>query len=195
MFNHIEGKITDLQPTHVVIDCQGVGYHLNISLNTYSGIREAFTTTKKLLVHLVVREDVMILFGFIDEAERTLFRYLIQVSGVGPNTARMILSALQTGNIQQAIVNGNVGQLQSVKGIGAKTAQRIIVELQDKLGKEQFNEEIFPSRHNTNRQEALSALIVLGFNKMQVEKALDRIIATGSEQTSEELIRNALKVL
>lgn len=149
----------------------------------------------KLLVHLVVREDAMILYGFIDEAERTLFRNLILVSGVGPNTARMILSALQASEIHHAIVGGNVSLLQSVKGIGAKTAQRIIVELQDKLGKEQYAEDFFPSKHNTNRQEALSALIVLGFTKMNVEKALDRIIASDPNQNSEELIRNALKIL
>jgi holliday junction DNA helicase RuvA len=195
MLNHIEGKMTDILPTHVVIDCQGVGYHLNISLNTYSGIRESFPTHIKLLVHLVVREDAMVLFGFIDEAERSLFRNLISVSGIGPNTARMILSSLQPADILDAIVNGNVSALQSVKGIGAKSAQRVIVELQDKLSKEQYSGEFFPSKHNTNRQQALSALIVLGFPKMQVEKTLDKIIAADPNQSAEDMIRNALKVL
>jgi len=195
MFNHFEGKISEIKPTHVVIDCQGVGYLLNISLNTFSKISEKEANHIKLFVHLVVREDVMLLYGFVDETERMLFRHLISVSGVGPNTARMILSSMNPSDIFDAIVQKNVQLLQSVKGIGAKTAQRVIVELQDKLSKEQTPEDFFPSIHNTNKQEALSALIVLGFSKMQVEKVLDKIIAVSPDFTAEELIRNALKVL
>jgi Holliday junction DNA helicase RuvA len=195
MFNHIEGKISDIVPTHVVVDSQGVGYLLNISLNTYSRLKEQDSQQYKLLVHLVVREDALILYGFIDEAERVLFRYLISVSGVGPNTARMILSSQQTSDICQAIIQKNVELLQSIKGIGVKTAQRIIVELQDKLGKEQIADDFFQPAHNTNKQEALSALIVLGFSKMQVEKILDKIISSDPNMSAEDMIRNALKVL
>ncbi len=195
MYNHFNGKITDIFPTHVVIDCQGVGYLINISLNTYSKIREFDSQNLKLLVHLIVREDVMILYGFFDETERTLFRQLISVSGVGPNTARMILSSMKPSDIFDAIVSKNASILQSIKGIGAKSAQRIIVELQDKLSKEFATDEFFVSQHNTNKQEALSALIVLGFSKMQVEKILDKIISSDPNLTSEDMIRHALKVL
>ena len=195
MFNHIEGKITDIVPTHVVVDCQGVGYLIHISLNTYSKLRESEAHQQKLLVQLVVREDAMLLYGFTDENERMLFRHLISVSGVGPNTARMVLSSMQTADIYEAIIHKNANVLQSVKGIGAKSAQRIIVELHDKLGKEQITEEFFPASHNTNKHEALSALIVLGFSKMQVEKVLDKIISADPNLAAEEIIRNALKVL
>jgi holliday junction DNA helicase RuvA len=195
MFNHIEGKITDIVPTHVVVDCQGVGYLLHISLHTYSKLHESDAQQSKLLVHLVVREDAMLLYGFYDENERMLFRHLISVSGVGPNTARMILSSLQPGDIYDAIVSKDSGLLQSVKGIGTKSAQRIIVELHDKLGKEHIVEEFFATSHNTNKQEALSALIVLGFVKTQTEKALDKLIAENPNLTAEELIRNALRIL
>lgn len=195
MYNHIEGKVTDIFPTHVVVDCQGVGYLLNISLNTFSRIRETNSPIQKLLVHLIVREDVLMLYGFSDETERTLFRHLISVSGVGPNTARMILSSMQPTDIFDAIVSKNASVLQTIKGIGAKSAQRIIVELQDKLSKDLASDEFFVSQHNTSKQEALSALIVLGFSKMHVEKILDKIIASDPNLSSEEMIRNALKVL
>ncbi len=195
MLNHITGKISELVPTHAVIEAGGVGFNIHISLNTFSKIQEKGVQTFTLLVHLVVREDAMILYGFIDEEERMLFRHLISVSGVGPNTARMILSARQPAEILEAIVSKNESLLQSIKGIGAKSAQRIIVELKDKLSKEQFSGEFFPSLHNTNKQEALSALIVLGFYRMQTEKVLEKIIAEQPDLSAEDLIRRALKIL
>lgn len=195
MLNHITGKISELVPTHAVIEAGGVGFHIHISLNSFSKIQEKGAQAITLLVHLVVREDAMILYGFIDEEERLLFRHLISVSGVGPNTARMILSARQPVEILEAIVSKDEGLLQSIKGIGAKSAQRIIVELKDKLSKEHLSGEIFPSMHNTNKQEALSALIVLGFSRMQTEKVLEKIIADKPDFSAEDLIRHALKIL
>jgi len=194
MYNHIKGKITDIAPTHIVVEAQGVGYFLNISLNTFTRLKD-IKEECKVLVHLVVREDVMLLFGFFDENERHLFRHLISVSGIGPNTARVILSSIQAVDIIDAIVQKNTSLLQSIKGIGGKTAQRIVVELHDKLSKENIISEFSISTHNTCRQEALSALIVLGFSKIQVEKVLDKLLSEDSDVSAEELIRKALKVL
>lgn len=194
MYNHFEGKVSELAPTHVVIDTNGVGYLIHISLNTFSKIR-ALGEHVRLFVHLIVREDALLLYGFAEEAERQLFRHLISVSGVGPNTARMILSSLNPSDIYEAIVQKNTSLLQSIKGIGAKSAQRIIVELQDKLAKENLVADFFPGAHNTNRQEALSALIVLGFSKMHIEKALDKIMNEDPNLSAEDMIRKALKVL
>jgi len=193
MFNHFTGKIAELAPTHVVVDVNGVGYLLHISLNTFSQLKDK--TDVQVLAHLIVREDAMILYGFYEDIERQLFKHLISVSGVGPNTARMILSSLQANDILDAIVQKNVNLLQSVKGIGAKSAQRIIVELQDKLSKEHILSDISYSFHNTNKQEALSALVVLGFSKLQVDKVLDKIISQEADLSAEELIRKALKIL
>jgi Holliday junction DNA helicase RuvA len=193
MFNHFTGKIAELAPTHVVVDVNGVGYLLHISLNTFSQLKDK--TDVQVLAHLIVREDAMILYGFYEDIERQLFKHLISVSGVGPNTARMILSSLQANDIVDAIVQKNVNLLQSVKGIGAKSAQRIIVELQDKLSKEHILSDISYSFHNTNKQEALSALVVLGFSKLQVDKVLDKIISQEADLSAEELIRKALKIL
>jgi len=202
MLNHIEGNISECNPTHIVVDCNGVGYHINLSLHTFSQIkacpermRRDKSSRIKILVHLVVKEDAFVLYGFIDDNERQLFRHLISVSGIGPNTARMMLSAFQPQGIYEAIINKDQSMLQSIKGIGAKSAQRIIVELQDKLSKETGSQEFLPSLHNANRQEALSALIVLGFSKMQVEKILDKIISENPDFSAEDMIRKALKVL
>lgn len=194
MYNHIKGKITEIAPTHIVVEAQGVGYFLHISLNTFTSIKD-IKDECKILVHLVVREDVMILFGFFDENERHLFRHLISVSGIGPNTARVILSSIQAIDIINAIVQKNTSLLQSIKGIGGKTAQRIVVELHDKLSKENIISEFSTNIHNTSRQEALSALIVLGFSKINVEKVLDKLLTEETEISAEELIRKALKVL
>ncbi len=198
MYNHLIGKITELAPTHVVVDVSGVGYLLNISLNTFSQLKDKIDV--QIYTHLIVREDAIILYGFFEDTERQLFKHLITVSGVGPNTARMILSSLQVQEVLNAIAQGKAAVLQSVKGIGTKTAQRLIIELQDKLSKEQIFTDVSYSSynsHNTNKQEALSAMVVLGFSKMQVEKALDKIISQEQERdmTAEELIRKALKIL
>jgi len=194
MYAFLEGKIAELNPAGIVIDCHGVGYQVNISLNTYSKLNGKESC--RLFTHLVVREDAMILFGFADETERSVFQQLISVSGIGPNTARLILSALTPDEVIDAIVTENVRILQSVKGIGGKSALRLIVDLKGKLSRENVTKEIFGVKHNTGRAEALSALIMLGFNKVAVEKALDSILRNeGAALPVEQLIKNALKIL
>ena len=194
MYEFIKGKLTEKTPTYAVIEANGIGYLLHISLHTYSQLKEDEHCT--LLVHMVVREDAMILFGFSGADERELFRQLISVSGVGPNTARMILSSVQPQEIIQAIVVGNASLLQSIKGIGSKTAQRLIIELKDKVSKDLIPYEKLPGGHNTKKEEALSGLIILGFSKMVAEKALAKVIEReGSALPVEQLIRHALKIL
>ncbi|MEI6455664.1 MAG: Holliday junction branch migration protein RuvA [bacterium] len=194
MYEFIKGKLTEKNPAYAVIDVQGVGYILNISIHTYSQITENEHCT--LYTHLVVREDEMLLFGFAEKEERELFRQLISVSGVGVSTARIILSSLSPHEVCRAITEGNAPLLQSIKGIGTKTAQRIIIDLKDKLSRDLIPQEKVGFLHNTKKEEALSGLIILGFPKMVAEKALNRII--GSEGTGlsvEQLIKQALKIL
>lgn len=194
MYAFIEGKISDINPANVVIDCRGVGYDISISVNTYSKIKDLESC--RLHTHLVVREDAMILFGFAGEDEKLLFRNLITVSGVGAGTARLILSSLTPEELTEAIVSGNVALLQRVKGIGGKTAQRIIIDLKDKLGKDPGIREILASPHNTKKEEALSALSMLGFNKALAGKTIEKILKDeGSAISVEHLIKSALKVL
>ncbi|MBK6344759.1 MAG: Holliday junction branch migration protein RuvA [Bacteroidales bacterium] len=190
MYAFIEGKISEINPASVVIDCHGVGYDISISVNTFSLIKDMKEC--RLLTHLAVREDAMILFGFAGENERLLFRHLISVSGVGAGTARLILSSLSPEEVTDAIVSGNVGLLQRVKGIGGKTAQRIIIDLKDKLGKDSGIREILGSPHNTKKEEALSALSMLGFNKNLAEKTIEKIMKEdGNAVTVEQLIKRA----
>lgn len=194
MFNHIEGRLAEKTPTYAVIDCGGVGYLLHISLNTFTKI--GASEKCKLFAHLAIREDAHVLYGFADQEERHLFRHLISVSGVGASTARMILSSLSPSEIQQAIMSGNVAQLKSIKGIGEKSAQRIIVDLKGKLGKDDMPMDFFAAANNTTREEALSALVMLGFAKNVAEKALDKVIKIeGTGATVEQLIKQALKNL
>ena len=194
MYDYIKGKLVERNPAYAVIEANGIGYLLNISLHTYSQLREGEHCT--LYAHLVVREDDMQLFGFLETNERELFRLLISVSGVGVNTARMILSSLSPHEVVRAIAEGNAPLLQSVKGIGAKTAQRIIIDLRDKVSKELIPQEKMGIMHNTKKDEALSGLIILGFQKMMAEKALQKIIDTeGTGLSVEQLIKHALKVL
>lgn len=194
MYAFIEGKIAGINPAEVVIDCQGVGYDISISVNTYSQIKDLESC--RLLTHLSVKEDAMVLYGFAREDERRLFRQLITVSGVGAGTARLILSSLTPDEVTNAIVLGQANILQKVKGIGGKTAQRIIIDLKDKLGKDQGVKEILGSTYNTKREEALSALSMLGFNKSLTEKAIDKIIKEeGTSLTVEQLIKSTLKIL
>lgn len=194
MYAFIEGSIDSLNPASAVINCKGIGYNIAISLNTYSLIKGK--SECRLLTHLVVREDAQILFGFANEDERMLFRHLISVSGVGANTARLILSSLTPADVSEAIINARVGTLQRVKGIGGKTAQRIIIDLKDKLVKDGSIKEILGTTHNTNKEEALSALTLLGFNRNQAEKTIDKIIQDeGSTITVEQLIKSALKIM
>lgn len=194
MYAFIEGKISAVNPANVVIDCRDVGYDISISVNTYSKIKDMASC--RLFTHLVVREDAMILFGFAGEDERTAFRHLITVSGVGAGTARLILSSLTPEELADAIVSGDAALLQRVKGIGNKTAQRIIIDLKDKFTRDPGIREILGSEHNTKKEEALSALTMLGFNKVPAGKAIDKIIKQeGASVTVEQLIKGALKVL
>jgi len=194
MFEYIKGPIADLTPAYVVIDCAGVGYYVNISLQTYSGL----DGKKDALVYLhqVIREDAHLLFGFASKEERELFRLLISVSGVGANTARVILSSMSAAEIQKVIMQGDINALKQIKGIGLKTAQRIIIDLKDKVsGKDLGSAQLFTSLNNTIRQEALSALVMLGFNKSAVEKVLDPLQKAEGNQSVEGLIKLALKQL
>jgi Holliday junction DNA helicase RuvA len=194
MYDFIHGRLVEKNPAFAVLDVNGVGYYLNISLHTYSQLDEG---AKSLLyTHLVVREDDLILYGFADRSERELFRLLISVSGVGVNTARIILSSLSPNDTVQAISGGDDVLLQRIKGIGAKTAQRIIIDLKNKVSRELIPQEKSGFMHNTKRDEALSGLIILGFPKLPAEKALKKIIdSEGADLTVEQLIKHALKVL
>ncbi len=194
MFEYLKGNISELNPTFIVVDCSGVGYHVNISLQSYS----AFDGKSEAVVYLhqVVREDAHLLFGFASKEERELFRHLISVSGVGANTARVILSSMSVNEVQKAIVTGDINSLKQVKGIGLKTAQRIVVDLKDKVqGKDAGPLQIFSTSNNTTRYEALSALLTLGFNKGAVEKVLDQLMREQTDQNVEGLIKSALKRL
>jgi holliday junction DNA helicase RuvA len=195
MYDYFEGKLAEKTPGYAVIDVHGVAYFLNISLNTFSKLPDE-ASNFKLYAHLVVKEDALMLYGFSGTDERELFRQLISVSGVGAGTARMILSSLNPDEIAEAIVTGNATQLQRIKGIGSKTAQRIIIDLKDKLSRESIPHEKGGFVHNTKKEEALSGLIILGFQKMVAEKALNKVIETkGPALSVEELVRNALKIL
>lgn len=194
MYSYIAGKLVEKTPTFVVIDVNGIGYFIHISLHTFSKLGN--NEDVKLFTHLVVREDAQLLYGFSSEIERHLFKQLITVSGIGANTARLILSALDAAELQEAIIKANITVLQSIKGIGNKTAQRIIVDLKDKLDKEGITPEKLDLTHNTKKEEALSGLIILGFNKGLAEKAIDRILKEkGASLSVEDLIKDALKIL
>ena len=195
MIYHIEGKIVEKTPTYAVIDTGGVAYIMQISLNTYTKIGDN-STFKLFTEQSYIRDDMPRFFGFADVAERDLFRQLVSVSGVGGTSGLLMLSSLSATEIQNAIVTGNVALLKSVKGIGEKTAQRIIVDLKDKMGKGSVSSELIPSSNNMLKEEALSALVMLGFNKIAADKALEKIIRTeGTGQTVEQLIKSALKTL
>ena len=191
MITHIKGKLVEKNPTHIVVDCNGVGYLLHISLHTY----EQLTSDELLTIftHLSIKEDAHTLFGFVTKVEREIFRLLISVSGVGPSIARTMLSSMTSEEIQQAIASENVALIQSVKGIGAKTAQRLILDLKDKILKIYELDELPSLQHNTNKEEALSALEVLGFARKISEKVLDKILKVEPDLSVEILIKKALK--
>ncbi|WP_111709032.1 Holliday junction branch migration protein RuvA [Lutibacter citreus] len=194
MITHLKGKLVEKNPTYAVVEVNGVGYLLHISLNTFSKLSDSENVF--LYTHFYVKEDSHTLFGFIDKVEREIFRLLISVSGVGPSIARTMLSSMDTIEIQQAIASGNVAVIQSVKGIGAKTAQRVIIDLKDKISKTiVVDGEISTFQSNTSRDEALTALEVLGFNKKLSEKVLDKILLEDSAASVEVLIKKALKNL
>ena len=196
MIHHIKGTVIEKNPAYVILETAGgVGYYIPISLNTFSQLKDEKQVT--LLTHYVVKEDAQLLYGFHEEAERSLFRLLIGVNGIGPNTACLILSALTVQDVVNAIASQDLRTIQSVKGIGAKTAQRVVMELKDKVAKGSFTvQDNFSSSYNNNKMEALSALVALGFAKNLAEKVLDGIVKSeGSELTVEELIKKALKLL
>ena len=193
MFEFIQGKVFRLTPAYVVLENGGIGYFINISVNSYSALQDK--NDCQLFIHEVIREDSHSLFGFLAEKEREIFRQLISVSGIGANTARMILSSMTADEVTQAILSGNVDEIKRVKGIGAKTAQRVIIDLKDKVGKADGPLEIFDTGSNTTREEALSALIMLGFAKAAVDKVLSKIVKQEKELTVEQLIKRALKQL
>lgn len=193
MIAHLQGRLVEKSPTEVVIDCNGVGYQVNISLHTFSLIPDSESI--KLYTFLQVKEDAHTLFGFVEKAERELFKLLISVSGVGAGTARTMLSSLDPKQIIHSIGSADVATIQSIKGIGAKTAQRVILDLKDKVLKVYDLEEVSVSGYNTNKDEALSALEVLGFNRKAAEKVVDKIVRENPGVTVETIIKQALKNL
>lgn len=193
MINHLSGRLIEKYPTHVVIECGGVGYFVNISLNTYTSLPEE--EHLRLFTHLQVREDAHTLFGFYSLAEREIFRMLISVSGVGASTARTMLSSMTPAQIRDAIASGDVPSIQAVKGIGAKTAQRVILDLRDRVLKVFDMDEVSPIAGNTNKEEALSALEVLGFARKPAEKAVDAVLRQDPSISVEGIIKSALKNL
>lgn len=196
MITYIKGKINFKTPTYIVVDNQGIGYHVNISLNTYTEIEKLEDV--KILIHQHIKEDSNTLYGFADESERSLFRLLISVSGIGPNTAQIVLSGMKPEEVRSAIVGEDDRAFSQVKGIGPKTAKRIILDLKDKVLKSS-GEESFATTlpaNNTFRDEALSALLALGFNKIQIQKALNKVLKEQPTIGSvEALIKTALKKL
>jgi Holliday junction DNA helicase RuvA len=193
MYAFISGKIAEITPAYAIVDNHGIGYFINITLNTFAAIGEQAEV--KLYTHLQVLEDAHNLFGFYTAKERDMFELLISVSGVGCNTARLILSSLTVDELSTAIANEDIRTIQAVKGIGSKTAQRIVVDLKDKVKKTEFTETIAEPLNNTVKNEALSALVILGFSKNAASKALDKLLKQSPDTPVEVLIREALKLL
>jgi len=193
MITQIRGKLVEKNPTYAVVDCNGVGYLMHISLNTYSSLPNDEYVL--LYTHLSIREDAHTLYGFLTKTEREVFRLLTSVSGVGPSTARTMLSSMTSHEVSQAIASENVKLIQTVKGIGAKTAQRVIVDLKDKVLKTFDIDEVSVVQNNTNKEEALSALEVLGFARKQADKVIGNILKETPDASVEKLIKQALKNL
>ena len=193
MITQLKGKLIEKHPTHLVIECHGVGYEVNISLFTFGQINEGEDI--KLYTHLQIREDAHLLYGFMTELERAVFRLLISVSGIGTSTARTMLSSLSPKEVQNAILNDDVNKIKTVKGIGLKTAQRVIIELKDKIKNLYGIDEIYQKLNNTNKEETLSALEVLGYNRRNSEKVIDNLIQSDPESSVETLIKLALNKL
>ena len=193
MITQIIGRLVEKLPTHVVIDCQGVGYQVNNSLHTFSQLGD--DENIKLYTHLQIKEDSHTLFGFFTTLERSVFRLLLSVSGIGASTARTMLSSLEPQQIQRAIITEDLATIKSVKGIGLKTAQRVLIELKDKMLNLFEGEEIQPFPNNTIKEEALSALEVLGYSRKQSEKVIDNAIQSAPDSSVEDLIKAALNKL
>ena len=191
MIAHLQGKLAEKSPTHIIIDCGGVGYHVNISLHTYSLLPN--TDFIKVYTHLQIKEDAHTLFGFIEKSEREIFRLLLSVSGIGASIARTMLSSLDPKQITNAIASADVVTIQSIKGIGSKTAQRVILDLKEKVLKLYDLDEVSMSQSNTNRDEALSALEVLGFVRKTSEKIIEKIVKEDPDASVETIIKKALK--
>jgi Holliday junction DNA helicase RuvA len=191
MITHLNGRLVEKNPTDIVVECSGIGYEVKISLNTFSKLGEEENV--KIFTQFIVREDAQLLYGFADKAEREMFNLLISVSGIGPNTAILMLSSLTPSDVAHAIGTEDVKTIQGVKGIGLKTAQRVIVDLKDKMLKFGLIDENVASVDNTKRFDALTALVSLGFDKKSAEKALQKVFS--EDATVELLIKNALKVL
>lgn len=192
MITYLTGKLTEKTPTHAVVECNGIGYFLPISLYTYSQLPESGGMVT-LHTHLLIREDAHTLFGFWDAAEREIFRLLISVSGIGAGTARTLLSAMTPPQVRDAIAAGNAAAMQTIKGIGAKTAQRLVVDLKDKILKIDTSAEVLPAANNTAKEQALSALEVLGYSRKAAQGVVDKIVTYTPHATVEELIKEALK--
>ncbi len=193
MIDHLNGKLVEKHPTHIVVECAGVGYFVNISLHTFSLLKEGEHI--KIFTHLQIKEDAHSLFGFAEPSEREIFRLLLSVSGIGSSTARTMLSSLSPTQVRDAIASGDVPVIQGIKGIGAKTAQRVILDLKDKILKIYNIDEVSTDSNNTNKEEALSALEVLGFVRKQSEKAVDKVLAQDPSLSAENIIKQALKNL
>jgi Holliday junction DNA helicase RuvA len=193
MYEYIEGKLIEKNPACCIIETGGIGYFIQITIATYSRLENLARV--KLYLHQVVREDAHLLFGFHSRDERDMFRLLLTVSGIGANTARMMLSSLSYGDLQKAILENNVSLLQSIKGIGLKTAQRVILDLHDKITGEKVTGDLFPTKDNRLKDEALSALVILGFNKGEADKVIGKILLAEKSLTLEDLIKKALKQL
>ena len=193
MINHLRGRLVEKNPTYVVVECNGVGYFLNISLHTFSLLKDEENI--HLYTHLLVKEDSHTLFGFVEKSEREIFRLLISVSGVGSSTARTMLSSLSPTDVRDAIASGDVASIQAVKGVGAKTAQRVILDLKDKILKVLDMGEVSTGSNNTNKEEALSALEVLGFARRQSEKVVEKVLSQDASLSVENIIKQALKNL
>ncbi|WP_339655542.1 Holliday junction branch migration protein RuvA [uncultured Maribacter sp.] len=193
MIHHLRGKLVEKNPTHIIIECGGVGYFVNISLNTFSKLPAQENIS--IFTHLQVKEDSHTLYGFMEKSEREIFRLLLSVSGIGSSIARTMLSSMSPSQIRDAIANGDVPTIQAIKGIGTKTAQRVILDLRDKVLKVYDIDELSLSANNTNKDEALSALEVLGFARKQAERVVDKVLSQDSSLSVENIIKLALKNL
>ena len=193
MITHLQGKLVEKNPTHLVIDCHGVGYEVHISLHTFGQIPDQENV--RVYTHLQIREDAHQIFGFFTSQERTLFRLLIGVSGIGASTARSMLSSMEPTQIQQAVIQEDLKTIKSIKGIGLKTAQRLILELKDKISRSDLGAEIPAVLNNTSKEETLSALEVLGYTRKASEKIVDQLIQASPDSSVEQLIKGALNKL
>lgn len=193
MITHLQGKLVEKNPTHLVVDCQGVGYEVHISLHTFGQIPDQENV--RVYTHLQIREDAHQIFGFFTSQERTLFRLLIGVSGIGASTARSMLSSMEPTQIQQAVIQEDLNTIKSIKGIGLKTAQRLILELKDKISRSDLGAEIPAVLNNTSKEETLSALEVLGYTRKASEKIVDQLIQASPDSSVEQLIKGALNKL